>query len=93
MAVANGWITAPKSGVFCMSVINIAGEIVPKLDKVAEYWPRTIQQYWRHQESRQLSLKARLLSESIRLNGSSRPRKQWFAKRQSFVSPAHAQKS
>ena len=75
-----------------MSVINISGDNVPKLDQMAEYWPRTIQQYWRDQEDRQKSLPARLLSESIRLNGASRPRKQLFAKRQSFVSPAHRQK-
>ena len=72
-----------------MPVINISGENLPKLDKMAEHWPQTIQQYWRDQEDRQKSLPARLLSESIRLNGASRPRKQWFAKRQSFVSPAH----
>lgn len=72
-----------------MPVINISGEKVPKLDQVSEYWPRTIQQYWRDQEGRQKSLSARLLSESLRLKGASRPRKQWFAKRQSFVSPAH----
>jgi len=72
-----------------MPVINISGDNVPKLDQVAEYWPRTIQQYWRDQENRQKSLPAKLLSESIRLNGASRPRKQSFAKRQSFVSPAH----
>ena len=74
-----------------MSVINISGENVPKLDKMAEYWPRTIQQYWRGQEDRQKSLQAKLLSESIRLNGASMPRKQLFAKRQSFVSQAHRQ--
>lgn len=72
-----------------MPVINISGENLPKLDKMAEHWPQTIQQYWRDQEDRQMSLSARLLSESIRLNGASRPRKQLFAKRQSFVSPAH----
>ena len=72
-----------------MPVINISGENLPKLDKMAEHWPQTIQQYWRDQEDRQMSLTARLLSESIRLNGASRPRKQLFAKRQSFVSPAH----
>ena len=75
-----------------MSVINITGETVPKLDQMAEYWPRTIQQYWRDQEDRQKSLSARLLSESIRLNSASRPRKQLFARRQSFVAPAHRQK-
>ena len=72
-----------------MPVINISGDNVPKLDHMAEYWPRTIQQYWRDQENRQKSLPAKLLSESIRLNGASRPRKQLFAKRQSFVSPVH----
>ena len=74
-----------------MPVINISGENLPKLDQVAEFWPGTIQQYWRDQEDRQKSLSARLLAESIRLNGASRPRKQLFAKRQSFISPAHHQ--
>jgi len=75
--------------VSCMSVINVSGDKAPKLDRVSEYWPRTIQQYWRHQDNRQKSLQARLLSESIRLQGASRPRKQIFVKRQSFVSPRH----
>ena len=74
-----------------MPVINISGENLPKLDQVAKFWPGTIQQYWRDQEDRQKSLSARLLAESIRLNGASRPRKQLFAKRQSFISPAHRQ--
>ena len=72
-----------------MTVINISGDKAPKLDRVSDYWPRTIQQYWRDQENRQKSLQARLLSESIRLQGASRPPKQIFGKRQSFVSPRH----
>jgi len=79
--------------VSCMSVINISGEKIPKLDRVSEYWPRTIQQYWRDQENRQKSLQAKLLSETIRLQSASRPRKQLFAKRQSFVSPCHTLRS
>ena len=72
-----------------MSVINLSGEMTPKLDRVSEYWPPTIQQYWRDQENRQKSLQAKLLSERIRLQSASRPRKQLFAKRQSFVSLCH----
>ena len=79
--------------VSCMSVINIFGHKTPKLDRVSEYWPRTIQQYWRDQENRQKSLQAKLLAETIRLQGASRPRKQLFAKRQSFVSPCHTLRS
>ena len=75
--------------VSCMSVINISGDKSAKLDRVSEHWPRTIQEYWRDQENRQISLQAKLLSETIRLQGASRPRKQLFAKRQSFVSPGH----
>jgi hypothetical protein len=76
-----------------MSVINISGDKTPNLDRVSEYWPRTIQQYWRDQENRQKALQAKLLSETIRLQGASRPRKQLFAKRQSFVSPCHTQRA
>ena len=72
-----------------MSVIYISGDKPSKLDRVSEHWPRTIQEYWRDQENRQISLQAKLLSETIRLQGASRPRKQLFAKRQSFVSPGH----
>ena len=72
-----------------MSVINISGDKAPKLDRVSEHWPRSVQQYWRDQENRQRSLQAKLLSESLRLQGVPRPRKQIFAKRQSFVSPTH----
>ena len=72
-----------------MSVINISGEKTPKLDLVSEYWPSTIQQYWRDQENRHKSLQGRLLSESLRLHSAPRPRKHLFAKRQSFVSPTH----
>ena len=79
--------------VSCMSVINISGEKIPKLDRVSEYWPGTIQQYWRDQENRQKSLQAKLLSETIRLRSASRPPKQLFAKRQSFVSPSHTLRS
>ena len=75
--------------VSCMSVINISGDKSSKHDRVSEHWPRTIQEYWRDQENRQISLQAKLLSETIRLQGASRPRKQLFAKRQSFVSPGH----
>ena len=75
--------------VSCMSVIHISGDKSSKLDRVSEHWPRTIQEYWRDQENRQISLQAKLLSETIRLQGASRPRKQLFAKRQSFVSPGH----
>ena len=75
--------------VSCMSVINISGDKPSKLDRVSEHWPRTIQEYWRDQQNRQISLQAKLLSETIRLQGASRPRKQLFAKRQSFVSPGH----
>ena len=75
--------------VSCMSVINISGDKSSKLDRVSEHWPRTIQEYWRDQENRQISLQAKLLSETIRLQGASRPGKQLFAKRQSFVSPGH----
>ena len=75
--------------VSCMSVINISGDKPSKFDRVSEHWPRTIQEYWRDQENRQISLQAKLLSETIRLQGASRPRKQLFAKRQSFVSPGH----
>ena len=75
--------------VSCMSVIKISGDKLSKLDRVSEHWPRTIQEYWRDQENRQISLQAKLLSETIRLQGASRPRKQLFAKRQSFVSPGH----
>ena len=74
-----------------MSVINISGENVPKMDQAAEYWPCTIQQYWRDQEDRQKSLPARLFRVHS-IKRASRPRKQLFAKRQSFVSPAHRQK-
>ena len=76
-----------------MSVINISGDKTPRLDRVSEHWPRTIQQYWGHQENRQTSLQAKLLSETIRLQSASRPRKQLFAKRQSFVSPSHTLRS
>ena len=72
-----------------MSVINISGDKAPKLDRVSEHWPRTIQQYWRDQENRQNSLQAKLLSESLRLQSLPRSRKQIFAKRQSFVVPCH----
>ena len=72
-----------------MSVINISGDKPPKLDRVSEHWPRTIQQYWRYQENRQKSLQAKLLSESLRLQSVPRSRKQIFAKRQSFVVPCH----
>ena len=72
-----------------MSVINISGDKAPKLDRVSEHWPRTIQQYWRYQESRHKSLQAKLLSESLRLQSVPRSRKQIFAKRQSFVVPCH----
>ena len=72
-----------------MSVINISGDKAPKLDRVSEHWPRTIQQYWRYQENRQKSLQAKLLSESLRLQSLPRSRKQIFAKRQSFVVPCH----
>ena len=72
-----------------MSVINISGDKAPKLDRVSEHWPRTIQQYWRDQENRQKSLQAKLLSESLRLQSLPRSRKQIFAKRQSFVVPCH----
>lgn len=75
--------------VSCMSVINISGDKSSKLDRVSEHWPRTIQEYWRDQENRQISLQAKLLSETIRLQAASRPRKRLFAKRQSFVSPGH----
>ena len=70
-------------------MINISGDKTPKLDLVSEYWPSTIQQYWRDQENRQKSLQAKLLSETLRLQSVSKPRKQLFAKRQSFVSPIH----
>ena len=70
-------------------MINISGDKTPKLDLVSEYWPSTIQQYWRDQENRQKSLQAKLLSETLRLQSVSKPRKQLFAKRQSFVSPSH----
>ena len=72
-----------------MSVINISGDKAPKLDRVSEHWPRTIQQYWRYQENRQKSLQAKLLSESLRLQSVPRSRKQIFAKRRSFVVPCH----
>ena len=72
-----------------MSVINISGDKAPKLDRVSEHWPRTIQQYWSDQENRQKSLQAKLLSESLRLQSLPRSRKQIFAKRQSFVVPCH----
>ena len=72
-----------------MSVINISGDKTPKLDRVSEHWPLTIQQYWRDQENRQKSLQAKLLSESLRLQIVPRSRKQIFAKRQSFVVPCH----
>ena len=72
-----------------MSVINISGDKAPKLDRVSEHWPRTIQQYWRYQENRQKSLQAKLLSESLRLQSVPRSCKQIFAKRQSFVVPCH----
>ena len=72
-----------------MSVINISGDMTPNLDRVSEFWPPTIQQYWRDQETRHKSLQAKLLSERIRLQSASRHRKQLFAKRQSFVSPSH----
>ena len=72
-----------------MSVINISGDKAPKLDRVSEHWPRTIQQYWLYQENRQKSLQAKLLSESLRLQSLPRSRKQIFAKRQSFVVPCH----
>ena len=72
-----------------MSVINISGDKAPKLDRVSEHWPRTIQQYWRDQENRQKSLQAKLLSESLRLQSVPRSREQIFAKRQSFVVPCH----
>ena len=72
-----------------MSVINISGDQAPKLDRMSEHWPLTIQQYWRDQENRHRSLQGRLLSESLRLHSVPRPRKQLFAKRQSFVSPTH----
>ena len=75
--------------VSCMSVINISGDKSSKLDRVSEHWPRTIQEYWRDQQNRQISLQAKLLSETIRLQGASRPCNQLFAKRQSFVSPGH----
>ena len=71
-----------------MPVINISGENLPKLDKMAEHWPQTIQQYWRDQEDRQMSLSARLLSESIRLNGASRPASNCLpSARVSFLQP------
>jgi len=70
-------------------VIKISGDKAPKLDRVSEHWPRTIQQYWRYQENRQKSLQAKLLSESLRLQSLPRSRKQIFAKRQSFVVPCH----
>ena len=73
-----------------MSVINISGDQAPKLDRMSEHWPLTIQQYWRYQENRQKSLQAKLLSESLRLQSLPRSRKQIFAKRQSFVSPTHS---
>ena len=73
-----------------MSVINISGDQAPKLDRMSEHWPLTIQQYWRDQQNRQGSLQGRLLSESLRLHSVPRPRKQLFAKRQSFVSPTHS---
>ena len=76
-----------------MSVIDLSGEMTPKLDRVSEYWPPTIQQYWRDQENRQKSLQAKLLSETIRLQSASRPPKQLFAKRQSFVAPCHTLRS
>ena len=79
--------------VCCMSVIDISGDKIPKLNRVYEHWPRTIQHYWSDQENRQKSLQARLLSEKIRLQSASRRRKQLFAKQQSFVSPCHTLRS
>ena len=76
-----------------MSVTNITGDQTPKLDRIAEYWPSTIQQHWRGLETRHQSLKGKLVSESIRLRGASRPTRQVFAKRRSFVSPPHTLKA
>ena len=55
-------------------------------DRMASYWPRTIQEYWRHEEERQLNLPGKLMAEGIRLETRSDAPRSSFAKRKCYRS-------
>lgn len=62
-------------------------------DRMASYWPRTIQEYWRHEEERYLNLPAKLMAEGIRLGTRSEGPRPSFAKRKCYKSLSRHQGS
>jgi hypothetical protein len=71
-----------------MAVIR-SEEQRPKLERMASHWPRSIQEYWRHEEERRMNLPAKLLAETIRLRSKSVESRTKFGKRKSYVVPPH----
>ena len=69
-----------------MSVIRFE-EQRPKLERMASHWPRNIQEYWRLEEERRMSLPAKLISETIRLSSGPLNASTKFGKRKSYVVP------
>ena len=61
----------------------------PKLERMARYWPRTIQEYWRLEQHRQSNLSAKLLAETIRVGSRSKLPDRHFPKRKSYTAPPH----
>ena len=66
-----------------MSVIR-SEEQRPKLERMAKHWPRSIQEYWFHEEERRMNLSAKLLAETIRVGSARRVPACQFAKRKSY---------
>ena len=72
-----------------MSVIRFE-EQRPKLERMAQYWPRSIQEYWRLEDERRTNLPAKLLAETTRLGTVGRYAPTHFGKRKSYgSSPWH----
>ena len=40
----------------------------PHSERMAQFWPRSIQEYWRQEQNRQINLPGKLLSESIKVD-------------------------
>lgn len=73
-----------------MAVIKTEDER-SSFNRMAPHWPRTIQEYWRQEEDRQINLPGKLLAEGIRIQSRQERPRPSFGKRKCYGSLSRSQ--
>ena len=68
--------------------VMMTGEQRTHSERMAKHWPRSIQEYWRQEQERQINLPGKLLSEWIKVDSRQTMAQQHFAKRKCYRTPS-----